>query len=100
MLTEAGIKRLPRPERDQLIPCGNRDGLYLRVRAATGRKTFLLRRRVDGAWRVETLGDWPKLTLLNARRSASKAPAATAAETFETAAKSFYSEVIEPHYRS
>ena len=101
MLTDAQIKRLPRPDRDQLMPAGNRDGLYLRVRAATGRKTFVLRRRLNGAWRVETLGDWPKLTLLNARRRASTAPVAiAAAETFEAAAKRFYEDVIEPRYRN
>lgn len=73
----------------------------MRIRAATGRKTFVLRRRVDGAWRVETLGDWPKLTLLNARRRAARTPAASgAAIAFETAADEFYKGVIEPRYRT
>src|SRR5687768_14488693 len=101
MLTDAKIKGLPRPDRDQLIPAGNRDGLYLRVRAATGRKTFVLRRRVNGAWRVETLGDWPRLTLLNARRRAARTPAHNAAPiTFEDAAEDFYKQVIEARYRT
>lgn len=100
MLTDAQIRKLATPERDQLIPAGNRDGLYLRVRA-TGRRTWVTRRRINGAWRVETLGDWPALTALNARRMANTAEVRQAAAvTFGTAVEDFYSEVIEPRYRS
>jgi integrase len=100
MLTDARIKKLATPERDQLIPAGDRSGLYLRVRA-TGRRTWVTRRRVAGAWRVETLGDWPALTALNARRkAATDEPRQAAAVTFGKAVESFYREAIEPRYRS
>jgi integrase len=100
MLTDAQIKKLATPVKDQLIPAGDRLGLYLRLRT-TGRKTWVLRRRVAGAWRVETLGDWPKLTALNARRRAgvTETPQA-AATTFGEASEDFYREVILARYRS
>ena len=50
MLTDAQIRKLAAPEKDQLIPAGDRTGLYLRIRA-TGRRTWVTRRRVGGAWR-------------------------------------------------
>ena len=100
MLTDALIKKLATPERDQLIPAGDRSGLYLRLRT-TGRKTWLTRRRVGGAWRVETLGDWPALTALNARRkAATDEPRQVAAITFAQAVEDFYREAIAPRYRS
>lgn len=100
MLTDAQIRKLPTPERDQLIPAGDRLGLYLRVRA-TGRRTWVTRRRVHGAWRVETLGDWPALTALNARRMANTAPTRqAAATTFMEAARDYLREVVEPRYRT
>lgn len=100
MLTDAQIKRLAIPERDRLIPAGDRLGLYLRLRA-TGRRTWVTRRRVGGAWRVETLGDWPALTALNARRLANVAePRQAAAVTFGDAVEDFYTEAIEARYRS
>ncbi len=100
MLTDAQIKKLGVPPKDQLIPAGDRLGLYLRLRT-TGRKTWVLRRRAAGAWRVETLGDWPKLTALNARRRAgvTETPQA-AAKTFGEATDDFYREVILARYRS
>ena len=100
MLTDALIRNLPVPDRDQLLPAGGRQGLYLRVRA-TGRRTWVLRRRVGGAWRVDTLGDWPALTTLNARRSASITETRQAAAvTFGEAVETFYAEAIENVYRS
>lgn len=100
-LTDADIRKLPIPERDVLITAGGpRDGLYLRHRAS-GKKVWIVRRRVAGAWRVKTLGDWPALTALNARRQASSIELRKASpETFGEAAKTFYAEVIEPRYRS
>jgi integrase len=100
MLTDAQIRKLITPEKDQLIPAGDRTGLYLRVRA-TGKRTWVTRRRIGGAWRVETLGDWPALTALNARRQANVAePRQAAAVTFGQAVEDFYGEAIEPKYRS
>lgn len=100
MLTDAQIRKLATPAKDQLIPAGDRSGLYLRLRA-TGRRTWVLRRRVGGAWRVETLGDWPKVTALNARRQAGTTePRQAAAVTFGDAVDDFYTEAIEARYRS
>lgn len=100
MLTDAQIRKLPTPEKDQLVPAGDRSGLYLRIRS-TGRRTWVTRRRVGGAWRVETLGDWPAMTALNARRVAHTAePRQAAALTFGQAVENFYREAIEPRYRS
>ena len=101
MLTDTLIRKLPAATADAVIPAGGRLGLYLRVRAATGRKTWITRRRVAGQWRVETLGDWPALTALNALRQASTAtPRVAAVVTFGAAAESVYAEAIEPRYRS
>ena len=100
MLTDAQIRKLTDPDRDQLIPAGDRNGLYLRVRT-TGKRTWVTRRRVGGAWRVDTLGDWPVLTALNARRMANTVETRQAAAvTFGEAVESFYLEAIEPKYRS
>ena len=100
MLTDVQIKKLADPERDALVPAGGRDGLYLRLRA-TGKRTWVLRRRIGGAWRVETLGDWPKLTALNARRIAVTTETRVAVVvTFGDAARDFYAEVVEPTYRN
>jgi len=99
MLTDALIRKLPDPDKDRLIADGGRLGLYLRVRAS-GKRTWITRRRVAGVWRVETLGDWPALTALNARRTASTAETRKAAPlTFATAADDFYAQAIEPTYR-
>lgn len=99
MLTDAAIRKLPETAADRLIAAGGREGLYLRHRA-TGRKTWVVRRRVDGSWRVETLGDWPVLTALNARRRAATTEAAKASPlTFGQAAEQFYNETILPRYR-
>jgi integrase len=100
MLTDAKIKALPTPERDRLIPAGDRTGLYLRVRT-TGRRTWVTRRRIGGAWRVDTLGDWPALTALNARRMANTTETRQVdAIKFGQAVEDFYREAIETRYRS
>ena len=100
MLTDAQIKALPTPPSERLIPAGGRLGLYLRLRT-TGRRTWLTRRRIAGCWRVETLGDWPTLTALNARRKASIATTRIAAVmTFGDAVDQFYREEILTRYRS
>src|SRR5512132_1687096 len=99
MLTDAKIGKLPHVE--DLIPCGDRLGLYLRTRA-TGRRTFVLRRRVAGQWTVETFKpDWPRLSLLNARRRAGATkPKIGTADTFSDAADRFCRDHIDKHYRS
>jgi integrase len=98
--TDAQIRALPNPTVDKLVHVEGRDGLYLRVRA-TGKRTWVTRRRIGGSWRIQTLGDWPALTLLNARRTASLSETRQApAVTFGKAAEDFYEQAIEPTYRS
>jgi integrase len=100
VLTDAQIRALPIPPSERLVPAGGRLGLYLRLRP-TGKRTWVIRRRVGGAWRVETLGDWPTITALNARRQASTATTRIAAVvTFGDAADQFYREEILTRYRS
>lgn len=69
-MNEADIKDLKQRPDDYMVGCG--DGLLIRVRA-TGRKTFIVRRKRAGKTRIITLGDWPSLSLRDARRLASSA---------------------------
>lgn len=69
---EDDIKRLKPREQDYMVGCGG--GLWLRVRAGVrnpgGRRTFVIRRKQSGKSKVITLGDWPMLSLKEARRMA------------------------------
>lgn len=62
-MTEAEIRKLNPRDADYVVGCGN--SLWLRVRA-TGRKTFIVRRKQGGKTKIITLGDWPTLSLKNA----------------------------------
>jgi integrase len=96
--TEAAIRALTAPDRDVVIPMG--DCLHLRVRRS-GKKTFLIRRRVGGKWQVTTLGDWPQWSLQRARAAAlapSEQPAVKL--TFGKSTEAFCKEVIEAKYRT
>ncbi|MGE0801587.1 MAG: site-specific integrase [Lautropia sp.] len=99
MLTDTAVRAIPIPTTDQLIPAGSRDGLYLRVRKS-GRKTWVIRRRVDGEWRVRTLGDFPKVNARAARAAATTGDAPAKATTFKAAAKTFCDDEIMKRYRS
>lgn len=61
---ETDIKDLKPQADDYMTGCGN--GLWLRVRAS-GRKTFIIRRKVAGKTKIITLGDWPTLSLKQAQ---------------------------------
>lgn len=101
MLTETTIKALQAGDRDLLIAAGGRLGLYLRVRAASGRKLWVIRRRVGGAWRVETIGEWPRMSARAAQAAAASstsAPERTVA--FHEALPDFRREVIDKRYRA
>lgn len=101
MLTETTIRALQAGDRDLLIAAGGRLGLYLRVRAASGRKLWVIRRRVGGAWRVETIGEWPRMTARAAHAAAAGntgAPERTI--TFREALPDFRREVIDKRYRA
>lgn len=97
MLTETQLKRLPAPEKDQLIGLG--DCLYLRIRT-TGRKTFIIRRRVGDKMTSTTVGDWPAWSIQRARAVA-LAPTQKLAERirFGEAAGRFIEEMLEARYR-
>ena len=95
-LTDAVIQKLRANGGDVLRKDGGAPGLYLRVRAANQRKTWVLRlKRFDatkGARKtnVVTLGDWPSLGLAQARAEAhgrsvhaSAAPRVTVATALE-----------------
>jgi integrase len=62
-MTESEIRKLKSRDTDYVVGCGN--ALWLRVRA-TGRKTFILRRKQGSKTKIITLGDWPTLSLKNA----------------------------------
>jgi len=65
MLTQNGLAKIKAGERDRMEPDG--DGLYLLVRAS-GRKTWLVRYWQDGRERKLTIGDFPAVTLSQARQ--------------------------------
>ncbi len=97
MLTETQLKRLPTPDKDQLIGLG--DCLYLRIRT-TGRKTFIIRRRVGDKMTSTTVGDWPQWSIQRAR-AAALAPTKVLAERirFGEAAGRFIEDMLEARYR-
>lgn len=97
MLTDTAIRAMPTPATDQLISAGGRDGLYLRLRAS-GRRTWVIRRRVEGEWRVETIGHWPVITARAARAAASTKDTPLRAITFGEAVKDFTRDVLERKY--
>lgn len=66
-MNEANIKSLKQRSSDYMVGCG--DSLWLRIRA-TGRKTFIVRRKQSGKTKIITLGDWPTLSLKEASRRA------------------------------
>lgn len=64
-LTDRAIKNLKPASKDLFVSDG--DGLYIRVRPF-GTKTFLIRKRIDGKTKWLTVGDYPSVSLLEARR--------------------------------
>ena len=66
-MNETDIKSLKSREADYMVGCG--DSLWLRIRA-TGRKTFIVRRKQNNKTKIITLGDWPTLSLKEASRQA------------------------------
>ena len=97
-LTETAIKRLPNPEKEKLI-CDER-GLYLRA-YPSGRRTWLFRTRVGGAWNTRNLGEWPAVSLAEARVKASKLSGKQLPDAvkFGDLLDEWYQVCIEPRYR-
>jgi len=68
MLSDNRSKPLKPPARMSSSPMG---GLYLRV-SVHGTKTFIFRKKTNGITRYATLGEYPHLTLSDARTRASE----------------------------
>lgn len=98
-LTETAIRRMPPPERERLV-CDER-GLYIRL-YPSGRKTWLFRTRVGGSWKTRNLGDWPAVSLAEARVKAAKLHGKDLPEsvTFGGLLDEWYERRIEPRYKS
>jgi len=73
-LTDTSIRNLKPRDQDYMV--GDGAGLWLRVRTS-GAKVFIVRKKAAGKTRIITLGKWPDLSLLEARRKALD-PATTA----------------------
>lgn len=95
-MNETDIKALKAREADYMVGCGN--GLLIRVRA-TGRKTFIIRRKQAGKTRIITLApDWPTLSLKDAikRTVNAKTPSDT---TVNNLIQQYHEAVISNHAR-
>jgi len=98
-LTETTIKRMAPPEREKLI--GDDRGLYLRC-YPSGRKTWLFRTRVGGSWKTRNLGDWPAVSLAEARAKASSLSGKNLPEsvTFGALLDEWFERRILPRYKA
>ncbi|MDP1707631.1 MAG: integrase family protein [Gammaproteobacteria bacterium] len=94
-MNETTIRALRQQAADYMTGCGG--GLWLRVRT-TGRKTFIVRRKVAGKPKVITLGDWPTLSLKDASRLAVTVKTPSDA-TIGTLLQRYHDAVIKGHAR-
>lgn len=94
-MNEADIKVLKPRATDYMVGCGS--GLWLRVRA-TGKKTFIVRRKTAGKTKIITIGDWPTLSLKVAASLAitAKTPSDT---TVNDLLQQYHDAVISRHAR-
>lgn len=106
-LTESLVRSLSSDGKpDRLIADNKQANLYLRV-LVSGRKSWIVRARHAGRWHVETLGEWPKLEVRQARLKAAAVlhkamhPSAIDREklTVRQAAEAWYAERVEHRYR-
>lgn len=98
-LTETAIRRMPDPPKERLI--GDERGLYLRC-YPSGRRSWLFRTRAGGSWKTRNLGEWPAVTLAEARVKASALSGTVLPEavTFGALLDEWYQRRIEPRYRA
>lgn len=95
-MNEADIRTLKPRATDYMVVVG--DGLLIRVRA-TGRKTFIIRRKQAGKTRIITLApDWPTLSMKDAIRRAATAKMPSDA-TVNDLLKEYHAAVISRHAR-
>jgi integrase len=96
MLTDTKIRHLKPSPRDRWISDGNK--LYLRVRATGGLTWILRRRKQDGGNRK--LGNWPAMTLAQARIAASKETGKVTADlTLQALLDEWYADMVAKRYR-
>lgn len=98
-LTETGIKRMAPPDKEKLV--GDDRGLYLRC-YPSGRKNWLFRTRVGGSWKTRNLGDWPAVSLAEARVKASALSGKNLPESvaFGTLLDEWFERRIIPRYKA
>lgn len=97
-LTETILRKLPTPDRETLI--GDERGLYIRC-YPSGRKTWLYRSRKGGSWKTRRLGEWPGVSLADARSRAAKLGREILPEnaTFGDLLDEWFQRRIEPRYK-
>lgn len=97
-LTETAIRRLPNPPKEKLL--GFDHGLYLRL-YPSGRKSWLFRTRKGGSWKTRNLGDWPAVSLAQARAKAAPLAGKVLPESVSFAAllTEWYQRQIAPRYK-
>ncbi|CAN1519359.1 XerC Integrase [Burkholderiaceae bacterium] len=99
MLTETEIKRMPDPEKNDLVLDDR--GLYLRV-TPTGSKTWVYRTKKGGSTRVITIGKWPRVSLNAARLKAEdlRQDALPEHMTFARLLDKWYADRVETKYKT
>ncbi len=97
-LTETTIRKLKNPEKERLI--GDERGLYLRC-YPSGRRSWLYRSRKGGSWKTRNLGEWPGVTLAEARTKAAALDKRVLPDsvTFGDLLDEWFQRRIEPRYK-
>lgn len=97
-LTETDLRKLKDPDRDKLI--GDERGLYIRC-YPSGRRTWLYRSRKGGSWKTRNLGEWPAVSLAEARNKAATLSkyALPESATFGSLLDEWFQRRIEPRYK-
>lgn len=97
-LTESGIRKLKNPAKEKLI--GDERGLYLRC-YPSGRRSWLYRSRKGGSWKTRNLGEWPGVSLAEARTKAAALDkrALPDSVTFGALLDEWFHRRIEPRYK-
>jgi integrase len=97
-LTETDLRKLKDPDREKLI--GDERGLYIRC-YPSGRRTWLYRSRKGGSWKTRNLGEWPGVSLAEARNKAATLSKYVLPEsaTFGSLLDEWFQRRIEPRYK-
>lgn len=97
-LTETTIRKLKNPDKEKLV--GDERGLYLRC-YPSGRRSWLYRSRKGGSWKTRNLGEWPGVSLAEARTKAAALDKRVLpdAVTFGELLDEWFKRRIEPRYK-